>query len=603
MRQAIKHFTTGILASIILIIILQPAVASSTFTLSIATEDGELASPGNPHYIASSIEVKAYTPGDQSVVFGPQTKTTNPSGPADEVGAYEDFWPIPTETIVRYENSASGYVSDFDEIYLSAGISSAYESLQNTFHEDKNGFETDCQLNLDSNSWPYYLCSVIDDYGTSTTFYYYRPYDPGTDEIYDLAIVTNKLFPEEEEQCTDEDNDGFAVEGGACGPVDCNDNDPDIYPGAEEICDGLDNDCDGQVDEDGVCDPSCTDDDQDGYNAEGGACGPVDCDDSNPFVNPGMSETCDGLDNDCDGQVDEGGVCSDITYHCDVDEDGFNSASPSGSCDSFGCVPAGCTTFPGDDCNDNDPDIYPGAEEICDGLDNDCDGQVDEGNVCGSGVISVSIAPGIAFDDDNLTCTVDVNNLYDEDQDTDLTVDYDVTGSITASGDFICTDGVCSQDLLIDGADTAPEEYLVCSASFTYEGNTYSADAQRYIHPKGQPTPPDKDESEDHHVLEQMRFVEDNEAEKGQELKLNIFLDNKGIDIKHAKAHVLLLGMSNPTHRRFTVGPFDLDEGDDLFTSIRIPISEETESGMYYARITIGDGDYRTVKHCVFFVE
>ncbi len=58
--------------------------------------------------------------------------------------------------------------------------------------------------------------------------------------------------------------------------------------------------------------PACTDADQDGYSPEGGECGAVDCDDSDPNINPGATEVCDGKDNDCDGNIDEGGVCGAV---------------------------------------------------------------------------------------------------------------------------------------------------------------------------------------------------------------------------------------------------------------------------------------------------
>jgi len=157
--------------------------------------------------------------------------------------------------------------------------------------------------------------------------------------------------------CTDVDEDGYATEGGNCGEVDCNDNNGSIYPGAEEICDGLDNNCDQIIDE--GCE-ICTDNDGDGYAVEGEECGLIDCDDFSSDVYPGAEEICgDGADNDCDGLIDED--CEPCT---DVDYDGYFSEG--GICGPI-------------DCNDFDPLVYPGAEEICgDGIDNNCNGSIDE---------------------------------------------------------------------------------------------------------------------------------------------------------------------------------------------------------------------------------
>ncbi|MEW8693078.1 MAG: putative metal-binding motif-containing protein [Candidatus Thiodiazotropha endolucinida] len=116
--------------------------------------------------------------------------------------------------------------------------------------------------------------------------------------------------------CTDIDMDGYAVEGGSCGAIDCNDNDASINPGAVENCsDALDNNCNGLVDVADAnavaCPLECTDSDGDGYSIEGGSCGAVDCDDSNADINPGALEICsDGIDNNCNGLADSGdGVC------------------------------------------------------------------------------------------------------------------------------------------------------------------------------------------------------------------------------------------------------------------------------------------------------
>ncbi|TNF31472.1 MAG: trypsin-like serine protease [Deltaproteobacteria bacterium] len=142
--------------------------------------------------------------------------------------------------------------------------------------------------------------------------------------------------------CTDADNDGV------CASEDCNDQDSNIRPGAAEGCDGKDNNCDGQTDE--GC-GGCIDNDRDGY------CVEVDCNDDNSAMNPGAVELCgDNLDNNCNTETDEG--CATCV---DADRDGY------------------CSQV---DCNDNAQDIHPGVVEVCDGVDNDCNGATDEG--CGS---------------------------------------------------------------------------------------------------------------------------------------------------------------------------------------------------------------------------
>jgi uncharacterized protein (TIGR03382 family) len=184
----------------------------------------------------------------------------------------------------------------------------------------------------------------------------------------------------------DDDGDGVAVEGG-----DCDDASVDAHPGLDERADGVDNDCDGVVD-DGT---TAFDDDGDGYtDAEG------DCHDGDPTILPGQPEQVDGRDEDCSGRPDDGTLASDddgdgvseLGGDCDDDNaemapgraealDGFDN-----DCD--GLIDNrladrdgdGFTTDEGD-CSDVDGFIYPGGLESCDGIDNDCDGSVDEG--CG----------------------------------------------------------------------------------------------------------------------------------------------------------------------------------------------------------------------------
>ena len=97
--------------------------------------------------------------------------------------------------------------------------------------------------------------------------------------------------------CTDKDGDGFSAEGGECGVKDCNDTDGRIYPNSVEIFDGVDNNCNGQIDEGFV------DKDKDGFFDY------EDCNDNNYSINPGANEICgDEIDNNCNGQIDEGCV-------------------------------------------------------------------------------------------------------------------------------------------------------------------------------------------------------------------------------------------------------------------------------------------------------
>ncbi len=239
-----------------------------------------------------------------------------------------------------------------------------------------------------------------------------------------LALVACRNEPKPEDtdntpELIDGDGDGYD-EG-----VDCDDGDPAIHPEAEEICDGVDNDCDGEADEDLLVD-LWADRDGDGFGDPEGAtrgCEPgnglvadgSDCDDEAAEVNPGATELCDGIDNDCDGEIDEEVL---LTLYQDADGDGWGDPAitsqacdpgegwvlEGGDCDDSDpayhpgaaeedCTdPAdydcdGVTAWADDDgdgwaaceeCDDLDAEVNPGVAELCDGIDNDCDGVVDE---------------------------------------------------------------------------------------------------------------------------------------------------------------------------------------------------------------------------------
>jgi len=97
------------------------------------------------------------------------------------------------------------------------------------------------------------------------------------------------------------------------------------------------------------------------------------------------SEICDGIDNDQNGLIDDGSVCFTNVY-CDNDTDTFFDKFPDGNCSSFNCVSTNCRATIGDDCNDTNSTINPSATEICDSIDNNCDDLVDNGNLCSEGL-------------------------------------------------------------------------------------------------------------------------------------------------------------------------------------------------------------------------
>ena len=154
---------------------------------------------------------------------------------------------------------------------------------------------------------------------------------------------------------TDADGDGVSFGVGCLLPdSDCDDADPNNYPGNSEICDSQDNDC-----VNGIDNGLDTDADGDGVSFGPGCLLPGnDCDDADPSNYPGNSEICDSQDNDCVNGIDNG-------LDTDADGDGV----------SFG---VGCL-LPGNDCDDADPSNYPGNSEICDGQDNDCVNGSDDG--------------------------------------------------------------------------------------------------------------------------------------------------------------------------------------------------------------------------------
>jgi hypothetical protein len=213
---------------------------------------------------------------------------------------------------------------------------------------------------------------------------------PGKGEPYELLIELRALL-------TEGDADGDGHVSAAYGGDDCDDSDRDRFLGNPEICDGKDNDCDGEMG------PEEVDDDDDGTLS----C--FDCDDGDATVHPGADEGCDYIDTDCDGSVGEaetdpdGDNVSECDGDCEPDVFDVNPNNPE-ACDGYdtdcsagGIVPPNELDLDEDgwfpcngDCDDENRFANPGnVEEACDGFDTDCDNITpqDESDEDGDGVL------------------------------------------------------------------------------------------------------------------------------------------------------------------------------------------------------------------------
>jgi hypothetical protein len=304
--------------------------------------------------------------------------------------------------------------------------------------------------------------------------------------------------------CTDNDGDGYNIEGGSCGPVDCNDTNAAVNPGATETCNGIDDNCDGNIDE-GLT----FDNDGDGYTAVGSCSGTADdCDDNNAAVNPGATEVCNSIDDNCDGNIDEGltfdndgdgytavGSCSGSADDCDDN----NGAVNPGATETCNGIDDNCDTVIDDvdadsdgysacvdDCDDANAAVNPGATETCNGIDDNCDGNIDEGlttDADADGYTAVGSCSGTADDCDDNNAAVNpgaaetcngIDDNCDGNIDEGLTTDADADG-YTAVGSCSGTADDCDDnnaainpgaaDAVCDGVDdncdgTPDDEYV-----------------------------------------------------------------------------------------------------------------------------------------------
>ncbi len=248
--------------------------------------------------------------------------------PQTMVAAYwDDLYPA-IQGEIRYLTTGTApyriFVAEWTNIYNISGAGNA--DFQIVLYETTNEIE----IHYQDVSSPYnpYNYGGQATAGIQGSMDWYLEYSCNTQSLTDLSAIR---FGTCLEGSADADGDGFEE----C--HDCDDTDAAVYPGAEDICDdGIDSDCRGDLEETEV------DSDGDGISECGG-----DCDDEAETTYPGAMEDCNGIDDNCDGSIDE-----------DMDGDGWSLCAG--------------------DCDDTDPERSPSLTEECDDKDNDCDEEVDE---------------------------------------------------------------------------------------------------------------------------------------------------------------------------------------------------------------------------------
>lgn len=366
------------------------------FTFPKAKPGLEIPNLPNPSDKIPSVEAKIYWPDSDADTYG-------------EEGAGQIFLPknVPAGYVER-----GGDCNDADAT-INPGMT---EICGNTVDEN-------CDEIIDDCSGTYYDDADGDGHGDPTTA-------DNTQDAGDVLIgddcndQSSAMFPGNVEICdaldndcngivddlgngnncgvyyTDADGDGFGDDstahttytpGDAVVGGDCNDADASVHPTATEVCgDNIDQDCNGvdtacgqfydDVDGDGFGDDATEHDTQDGNDVTLGG----DCDDANAQINPSANEICaNNVDENCDGLIDESCSVEVCTDGLDNDGDSLADCSDAEECDCLDRDEDTFTVVEGD-CNDNNPAVHPGATEICnfDNIDFDCDGEVNDDNIC-----------------------------------------------------------------------------------------------------------------------------------------------------------------------------------------------------------------------------
>ncbi len=315
--------------------------------------------------------------------------------------------------------------------------------------------------------------------------------DPASPDANEAGCVRAEKKPCVGQACDESENTCVSCEDGdvdkdghraiSCGGDDCDDNDANRYPGNLEVCDseGHDEDCDastlggpedGDKDGDRYVDRGCCNVQEGGFLL----CG-EDCNDLKSGINPGQEEACNGVDDDCDGVVDGRDEPDQLKtpYYFDADGDDFGLASTR----TLACIPPGeGWILNAGDCQDNlaedarATNIFPGADEKCNGVDDDCDGLVDAEDdglemgpsnlntdyACEDGAWKITSCPA-----ERLHCDDNVLNGCETDATT-----LDNCRACGAKCDFSCGTGGCDEIASLGGG-------TLHTCAVTQEGRVY----------------------------------------------------------------------------------------------------------------------------------